>query len=94
MLASALVAGIYSRGEIDVRTWDTLPETIYMARAKLPYGEHYISFQENFNPKRKNFLIDRPYQIINIRILDRNTFLATNRDSSSAYLENVLSNAR
>jgi hypothetical protein len=94
LLASALVAGIYSRGEIDVRTWDTLPETIYMARAKLPYGEHYISFQENFNPKRKNFLIDRPYQIINIRILDRNTFLATNRDSSSAYLENVLSNAR
>lgn len=90
-LASSLLFGLYSRGNFDVRTWDSLPESIYMARELIPYGEHEITFQPNSIPRSTKIVINQPYQIINIRIVDRNVFLATKGDDkkNSAYLEDI-----
>lgn len=91
LLASGLLLGLYSRGDFDVRTWDSLPESIYMAREQLPYGNHEITFQGNSIPRATKVEINKPYQIINIRMIDKNVFLAQYGDdkNKSAYMEGV-----
>jgi hypothetical protein len=91
LLASGLIAGFYNRSDFDVRTWDSLPESIYMARRKLPYGEHEITFQGNTTPRSIKVEINQPYQIVNLRMLDKNVFLArnTSKKINGTYLEEI-----
>jgi len=75
-LGSAVIAGIYSSGEIDSRGWDTLPEFIYIARMPLSYGKHSITFSPRSRNGAIDVVIDKPYQIVNIRSLDGSYYLA------------------
>jgi uncharacterized protein len=92
LLASGLIAGFYNRRDFDVRSWDSLPESIYMARGQLPYGEHEITFQGNTIPRSIKVEVNQPYQIVNLRMIDRNIFLAQNANNkkNSLYMDEVL----
>jgi hypothetical protein len=96
LLGSTLLMGLYGRGDFDVRSWDSLPESIYMLRTSIPYGEHEITFKPNSIPKAIKFQIDKPYQIINIRIIDRNAFAITRGSNKTKddYFEDVMNMVR
>lgn len=94
LLGSAVIAGIYSGGEIDSRVWDTLPEFIYMVRMPLGYGKHSISFSPRSRNGVIDVVIDKPYQIINIRSLDGSNYLAGGRNQLDwdTYYEKIMLN--
>ena len=96
LLGTAMLWGLYSRGDFDVRSWDSLPESIYMSRSSIPYGEHEITFQPNYKPKAIKVQIEKPHQIINIRIIDRSSFLVTNNlnKTKDEYFEDVMNVAK
>ena len=95
LLGSTLLLGLYGRGDFDVRSWDSLPESIYMSRISVPYGDHEITFQPNSMPKTIKVKIDKPYQIVNIRLIDRNAFSTIrNNKTKDDYFEDVMNAVR
>jgi len=96
LLGSAMLTALYGRGDFDVRTWDSLPESIYMARARVAYGEHEVGFQPRSMPNKIKVTIDKPYQIVNIRIIDKNAFLAIKSlsETKDNYLDSIMGGSK
>ena len=53
----------------DERTWVLLPSKVYLSRIPLKFGKHRLQINVNGRNFNKEINIDRPYQIINMRII-------------------------
>lgn len=53
----------------DERTWVLLPSKVYLSRFELPFGKHNLQININGDTLNKEINIDRPYQIINMRVI-------------------------
>ncbi|MGE7990820.1 COG3014 family protein [Pseudomonas sp. NPDC089554] len=63
-IASAVVEGA------DTRTWRTLPDETQVARVRLAQGEHHL----NVGGRQVNVKIDRPYQVVSLRVVGSQVF--------------------
>jgi hypothetical protein len=59
----------------DERTWVLLPSKVYLSRVQLPLGKHTLSIYINGNNIKKEINIDRPYQVINLRVVGNNLYM-------------------
>lgn len=62
-IASAVVEGA------DTRTWRTLPDDTQVVRVRMSQGEHTLSLPSNLGGTRVNVKIDRPYQVVTLRVI-------------------------
>ncbi len=59
----------------DERSWVLLPSKVYLSRIQLPFGKHNLQININGKIINQNININKPYQIINMRIIGNNLYI-------------------
>ncbi|NWA04262.1 COG3014 family protein [Pseudomonas gingeri] len=60
--------------QADTRTWRTLPDNTYVVRLRLKPGQHRLSLPLASASPPVSFTIDRPFQVISLRVIGNRTF--------------------
>ncbi|AOE88067.1 COG3014 family protein [Pseudomonas sp. TCU-HL1] len=58
----------------DERTWRTLPDSIQIARVRLPKGEHQLSLPASVGGGQVNLKVEQNYQVIPLRVVGNQVF--------------------
>lgn len=66
LLTTAAVNAI-AAGDVDTRMWKSLPANVYMARVRLPKGEHTLALP-GVQDKAIKVSINDPYEVVHARV--------------------------
>lgn len=77
LLAAIMVGAAMSVGDVDARSWSSLPGYVYMGRAEIPKGKNTIAVPTPLGTRNLEFIASENYQIVRVRYLGA-TALITN----------------
>jgi len=69
-IGTAAAAAPITAGLVDTRMWNSLPSEIYMARVRLPKGEHLIAVPTPVGVRVAKVKLSEGYEIVHARIFD------------------------
>ncbi|MGQ7816707.1 COG3014 family protein [Metapseudomonas furukawaii] len=77
----------------DERTWRTLPDSIRIARVRLPKGEHQLALPTSVGGTQITLKVERDYQVVPLRVVGNQVFaLGTNASVQRPVIQAVASN--
>ena len=92
ILGSIAIDQFMSIGQPDTRTWTALPSNIQMTRLSLKKGSHNIVIRNGSKSHEFSFSANKPYQLINLRLIDGKLFNrseVTDKSQSDQYYESI-----
>jgi hypothetical protein len=76
MFAAILVGVAMSAGEVDARSWSSLPGYIYMGRTEIPKGKTSIAIPTPSGMKNIEFVASENYHIVRVRYLGNTAYVS------------------
>jgi hypothetical protein len=94
IIGSIAIEKFMSIGQPDIRTWSSLPSNMQMARVTINRGDHLLAVNTGTKSTVINLVASKPYQILNLRIVDGKVFYRPeilNSNLSNEYFDSIVS---
>ena len=76
IFAAILVGAAMSVGDVDARSWSSLPGYVYMGRAEIPKGKNMLAIPTPLGTKNLEFVASDNYQIVKVRYLGNTAYIS------------------